>query len=854
MVSSNHYDLDIDTTLGGSNASDYVVASQKAIKDYVDNHTGSIPNPAYGTSSTAAATAQKVVSIPAITSLNVGQVLYIRPSTTSTVANSTIKLNDFDPYPMRYNNAAITTSTDSVVWGANFVSIFVFDGSYWQFAGHGIDSNTTYSAMSVSEGTTGTATSSRVMRADYLKSIIQGTKLTGLDTTTNSEVVATDNILGGIGKLQAQINASKILINITYDDLVTLKTNGELYEGAFYRIVDFVTTCNAYTPRSGEPSRSAGHQFDIIIQALSTSTLADKGTASLHSGDTYFANSNLGAWQIWYDIENDTNKYKWADTTNGKGVIYRLIDERNNDLPYDFKNIQFYRNGSSSSYTSVATYLTATDGYYYTFSLNTSGTISDYSIDGGSYCQKNIHGALGVGQGIGLPNSVWIETATAKELSNNDIGSNSYNNTCCGVFQRIHCPLGAFTNNITNDTFRNSVIASNFKNNVIGTSFDNNEIGHWFTNNTIGTNFKLNSVGESVRYCTFGNTTQYSQIGNYVTYITFGDSFNTGVIQNYINYISIPNKIYNLTIKNNTSGTSTNPLSLSGLPTEVNYSVTVRLDSNSGYIATWNDGITTYGKYKATSGTATWTDVNNKQIQADWSQSDSTAVDYIKNKPTIPSDLSALVRQETTDTITLYAWYDSSATPDTVYTTTLTVGSVNCLDSNSNFVMTGNIMSSLNLQTTLAVYTRDTSKDTTFIRQTLTDNNSNALNIVQADGKWVQSFVTIMESNGTKSGVQIDLSSYLPDDSFDYNVKFKLQGYDDDSTYYYRIETDIFDDGFTTTGSSIGVQLYGGTYSRQNVNIFDLPVGTGRYIKVYGSGADTINIYALGYRRLGTNN
>lgn len=589
----------------------------------------------YGTSDSAADATTKVVSIPSITTLNTGQVIIVKPSITSTVASSKIQLNNFTAYNMRYNGANITTSTDSVVWNSAWVSWFVFDGTYWQFAGHGYDNNTntTYSAMSVSEGTTGTATNSRTVRADYLKQIIQGTTLTGLSTSTNSAVVATDSITTGIGKLQAQITASKILINITYDDLVTLKTNGELYEGAFYRITDYVTTCNAYTPRTGEPSRSAGHQFDIIIQALSSSTLSDTGTASLHSGDTYFANCNLGAWKVYYDIENDTNKYKWADTTNGKGVIYRLIDERGNDLPYDFKNIQFYRDGSSSSYTSVASYLTASDGYYYTFSLNSSGTITDYSIAGGSYCQKNIHGALGVGQGIGLPNSVWIETATSKELSNNDIGSNSYNNTCCGVFQRIHCPLGAFTNNITGDTFRNSTIASNFKNNVIGTSFDNNSIGNWFTNNTIGSTFKLNTVGESVRYCTFGTTTQYSRIGNYVVYMTFGNSFNTGVIENYVSYISIPANTYNLTIKNNTSGASGSVLDCSGLPTSVNYSVTLRLDVNSGYIATWNDGITEYGKYKATSSTATWTDVNNKQIQADWNQSDNTAVDYIKNKP-----------------------------------------------------------------------------------------------------------------------------------------------------------------------------------------------------------------------------
>ena len=121
------------------------------------------------------------------------------------------------------------------------------------------------------------------------------------------------------------------------------------------------------------------------------------------------------------------------------------------------------------------------------------------------------------------------------------------------------------------------------------------------------------------------------------------------------------------------------------------------------------------------------------------------------------------------------------------------------------------------------------------------------------DGQWVQSFTTLMESNGTKNGVQLSLSSYLPSDSYKYNVKFKFYCFDDDSTYYYHIETDIFNSGSTATGKDASTQIAGGTYSRQNVNIFDLPVGTGRYIKVYGSGADEINIYALGYCRIGTN-
>ena len=41
MSNTKNYDLDIDTTLGGSNASDYIIPSQKAIKSYIDN---SIPD------------------------------------------------------------------------------------------------------------------------------------------------------------------------------------------------------------------------------------------------------------------------------------------------------------------------------------------------------------------------------------------------------------------------------------------------------------------------------------------------------------------------------------------------------------------------------------------------------------------------------------------------------------------------------------------------------------------------------------------------------------------------------------------------------------------------------------------
>ena len=154
----------------------------------------------YGTSSTGADTVAKVVDLstdynPSNISIRAGQLLVVKPTTTSTVADSTLKVQItidgtttqiLAAKTMKYNNTNITTSTDSVVWNANYPSIFVYDGTNWVFLGHGVDSNTTYSAMSVAEGTTGTATSQRTMRADYLKDIITAritTQITGYNAS-----------------------------------------------------------------------------------------------------------------------------------------------------------------------------------------------------------------------------------------------------------------------------------------------------------------------------------------------------------------------------------------------------------------------------------------------------------------------------------------------------------------------------------------------------------------------------------------------------------------------------------------------------------------------------------------------
>lgn len=195
------------------------------------------------------------------------------------------------------------------------------------------------------------------------------------------------------------------LVEINYFNLKILRNNGRLIPGTWYRITDYQTTTNKAN------TQAAGHQFDVIVLATDNNNLSHCARAIKHEGDTYFKNSNLNAWQLWYDLDNDVLKYDWAGasnqifvkvsadympqlyhgifrviilseneqiensriiynaqpctgvdlycTENGKcydeswnfvgtwkilyptGIIYKMIDERENECPYDFKNIQF---------------------------------------------------------------------------------------------------------------------------------------------------------------------------------------------------------------------------------------------------------------------------------------------------------------------------------------------------------------------------------------------------------------------------------------------------------------------------------------------------------------------------------
>ena len=389
------------------------------------------------------------------------------------------------------------------------------------------------------------------------------------------------------------------IINITYDKLKKLRDNSNLKPSQYYRITDFVTTV-----ANDLEAQSAGHPFDLIILATDKNKLQEECYAIQHENDTYFANCNLAAWKIWYCLDNDTTKYAWANTTDGKGVIYHMIDEWQNDCPYDFKNIMFSR-------TVIAGGLNI-DGAYYTFSwVNKANEVEDASIVGQTLTNdegavNGVHdnlisvsdayhsGFLNNTMAFVLNGNVFVSEYTfengifygiygnhfAINCHNNtfvnDCNDNSFGNDCYGNTFGNYCYSNSFGNYCSNNSFGNDCYDNSFGNNCYGNTFGNECNGNTFGNEcngiTFGDNCDRNTFGNGCGGNTFGNECNGNTFGNCCYSNTFGNYFKYNALGNDIQYIKIPTeKIYNTQILNGTQGTQSNILTLAFTP-ETTYS------------------------------------------------------------------------------------------------------------------------------------------------------------------------------------------------------------------------------------------------------------------------------------------
>ena len=368
------------------------------------------------------------------------------------------------------------------------------------------------------------------------------------------------------------------IVNITYNKLKELRDNSKLKPSQYYRITDFVTTV-ANDPEA----QSAGHQFDIIVLASDKNRLQEECYAIQHEGDTYFANCNLAAWKIWYCMDNDTTKYMWADTVNGKGVIYRMIDEWGNDCPYDFKNVQYKRYRVTDNSTHGE--LSGLDGTYigyngamtgliienkadfiwaYTFTYKdetfndnhevTNIDYIDYSIypfegpykDDASYlrctkkggCSYNIisrtYGSIGKdGQFYitAILNNIVLRNGYGASYDESDVPCEMYQNTFSSANFNITLAYGSEANHfggncsniIAGLDFYANTFGGNCHSNSFGDGCSNNSFGNNCDSNSFGSNCFSNSFGDGCDSNSFGNNCDSNSFGGYCYSNSFGN-------------------------------------------------------------------------------------------------------------------------------------------------------------------------------------------------------------------------------------------------------------------------------------------------------------------------------------------
>ena len=256
----------------------------------------------------------------------------------------------------------------------------------------------------------------------------------------------------------------------------------------------------------------------------------------------------MSAWKIWYSLDNDTNRFAWADSVNGKGVIYRMIDEFNNDCSYDFKNIQFYRQWDDDKQLWCTISTDNTGVPCYTFS--SSGVIStveftDTSLSKSNYVYSNSIKWFIKTKKKTLNNICFFGTTyyENKFLSNcrkntfgNNCSNNSFGESCYSNVFGAGCHSNSFGHDLHSNTFANgcgrNTLGNKCENNLFGWGCSGNTFGSHCSNNifvqtlldnTFGSECSYNSFGEMCSYNSFGNDCSYNSFGNDCSYNSFGN-------------------------------------------------------------------------------------------------------------------------------------------------------------------------------------------------------------------------------------------------------------------------------------------------------------------------------------------
>lgn len=299
------------------------------------------------------------------------------------------------------------------------------------------------------------------------------------------------------------------MTSTTWSELKTLRDGGNLVPGMQYRITDY--TCTTVQT----DTQSAGHVFDIIVIADSETKLNEYARATLHSGDTYFSGNKLEKWELKYRLDNDTTEFAWADSTNGKGVIYWMKDDGENECYYDFKNIQF-KPGVNAKAGTIA------NVFYYTFSVATGtndSTVTDHSLNT-TYCYLNK-----LGRYINSNKQTLSQNVFRNISSTNTCYSNIMSKDCCSNVFGSGCSANMFYDGCNNNSF--------------GDTCNNNEFGSGCYYNSFSNYCTGNSSADSVQYCSLGANSSNNCFRGYNREVILGNYCTNNIFEILSSYCTL---------------------------------------------------------------------------------------------------------------------------------------------------------------------------------------------------------------------------------------------------------------------------------------------------------------------------
>lgn len=213
-------------------------------------------NVAFGTCDTAAATAEKTVTISGNNnwSLTAGAVIFVKFTNTNTASGVTLNVNGTGAKNIWYNNAdqTSTTTTNSNYYGyANRTLGYVYDGTYYVLFYWGYDANTTYSNATLGQGygtcSTAAATTAKVVTLSSYTLTTGG--IVSVKFTYAVPASATMNI-NSKGAKSIYYRGSAITAGIiNAGDIATF-----IYNGSQYHLLSIDRWCTKEIVSSTEPT------------------------------------------------------------------------------------------------------------------------------------------------------------------------------------------------------------------------------------------------------------------------------------------------------------------------------------------------------------------------------------------------------------------------------------------------------------------------------------------------------------------------------------------------------------------------------------------------------------------------